>query len=143
MKNYDAWSVVGGETTASDIHDDRHAITNTHQCQSKTDENNVILSLHNDYYKKIMWSHYRKLGKTRDSDREMQVGQAVLDIMKDKLSKNHGKFYRQVGCGNSCTNLEEVDEEIALASKWIILICVLFDSSFATHTLTTLIIQKS
>jgi hypothetical protein len=124
MKNYDAWS-VGENAAASVDSDDRDTMPNSsNQCrQSKAvlsmphGEKNVILSLHNDYYKQVMWSHYRILGKTRDAEYEHQVGLMVLGILKDKLSKNQGKFYKQVGCGNSCRNLEEIDEEMALASK--------------------------
>jgi hypothetical protein len=85
---------------------------------SSLSNNNIILSLHNEYYKQIMWSHYKILGKDRNSEKEMQMGQTILNILKDKLSQqNNGKFYKQAGCGNSFKNLVELDEDAALASK--------------------------
>ena len=58
------------------------------------------------------------MGKDRNSEKEMQMGQTILNILKDKLSQqNNGKFYKQAGCGNSFKNLVELDEDAALASK--------------------------
>ncbi len=81
---------------------------------------NIILSLHNEYYKQIMWSHYRLLGKTNNANSELRMANTVLDLFKDKLTKTNGYFYKQAGCGNSFKNLEEIDEETALASKSVI-----------------------
>ena len=79
--------------------------------------NDIILSLHNDYYKQIMWSHYRLLGTTRNTDAELQMANTVFSIFQAKLAKTRGKFYKQAGCGNSFKHLEEVDEDWTLASK--------------------------
>ncbi|KAL7441832.1 hypothetical protein ACHAXH_004964, partial [Discostella pseudostelligera] len=50
----------------------------------------------------------------------MQMGQTILNILKDKLSQqNNGKFYKQAGCGNSFKNLVELDEDAALAKIMI------------------------
>lgn len=86
---------------------------------SSLSNNDIILSLHNDYYKQIMWAHYKILGKDRNSEKEISMGQTILNILKDKLSqqKKGGKFYKQAGCGNSFKNLVELDEDSALASK--------------------------
>ena len=85
-------------------------------------ENDVVLSLRNEYYKQIMWSHFRILGKDRNNDKERGVGKAVFDIFtkRQSLSRPHrGKFYKQHGgAGMTCKSyLEEVDDEAALASK--------------------------
>ena len=91
-------------------------------------DNNLILSLHNDYYKRIMWSHFRILGKERDFDTEKLIGETVFDIFKKKLSSSPnsagkntarmgrrcGKFYK---LDKTCTSMEEVDDDAALASK--------------------------
>lgn len=79
--------------------------------------NNVIISLHNEYYKQTMWSHYRLLGKTNNADTEREMANTVLGIFQAKLAKTNGKFYKQVGCGNNIKNLEEVNGEMALGSK--------------------------
>lgn len=66
-----------------------------------------------------MWSHYRLLGKTNNANTELRMANTVLDLFKDKLTKTNGYFYKQAGCGNSFKNLEEIDEETALASKLV------------------------
>ncbi|KAL7441831.1 hypothetical protein ACHAXH_004963, partial [Discostella pseudostelligera] len=97
---------------------------------SSSDENNeinVILSLYNDYYKQIMWAHYRILGLDRDSDTEKLIGETIFDIFKKKMSlsttgnksirmgRRGGKFYKVRGKDKTCSDLEEVDDETALA----------------------------
>ena len=99
---------------------------------SSSDENNeinVTLSLYNDYYKQIMWAHYRILGLDRDSDTEKLIGETVFDIFMKKISSSPnsvgnkstmrrgrqcGKFYK---LNKTCTTMEEVDDDAALASK--------------------------
>ncbi len=98
-----------------------------------SDENchNIILSLHDEYYKKTMWEHFRVLGWERDSNTEKRIGEIVFDIFKEKLSspyssistgnvtrmgQRRGKFYKQHRLGSK---LEEVDDRMALESKCV------------------------
>lgn len=95
-------------------------------------DNNVILSLYNDYYKQIMWAHYRILGLDRDSDTEKLIGETIFDIFKKKMSvsttgsasirmgRRGGKFYKVRGKDKTCSDLEEVDDDAALASKLVV-----------------------
>ena len=72
---------------------------------------NVILSLNVDFYKDIMWKHYKILGKHRDSEKEVQTGSEIFTFLKSKLGQG-GAFFKRVN------NFDvEVDEETALASK--------------------------
>ena len=153
MKNYDSWSQCEGDDAISNSPIDTTPNTKTTNSvsavtksltketsnvndeiltQSSNDEdhdNNVILSLHNDYYKRIMWSHFRILGKERDLDTEKVIGETVFDIFKKKISSSPnsagnkstmrrgrqcGKFYK---LNKTCTTMEEVDDDAALASK--------------------------
>ena len=109
-------------------------------------DNHVILSLYNDYYKQIMWAHYRILGLDRDSDTEKLIGETIFDIFKKKMSvsttgsasirmgRRGGKFYKVRGKDKTCSDLEEVDDETALASKLVGSIAVLATVCISLYT---------
>lgn len=152
MKNYDAWSQCDDDVTSIVLNDNLASTIETTNSVSvdalpttsgsstgdkeilsqffdETD-NNVILSLHNDYYKRIMWSHFKILGKDRDLDTEKLIGETIFDIFKKKISssicssgitsrrgRRCGKFYK---LDKTCTSMEEVNDDVALASKCVV-----------------------
>jgi hypothetical protein len=78
----------------------------------------IILSLNDEYYKEIMWQHYRILGKTRDSAREVRIGNDIFSIFKQTMGRN-GRFFKRAQDQDF-----EVDDETSLASKFDIAIHV-------------------
>ena len=72
----------------------------------------IILSLNDEYYKDIMWKHYRILGKTRDGAREVRIGNDIFTIFKQTMGRN-GRFFKRAQDQDF-----EVDDETALASKF-------------------------
>lgn len=79
----------------------------------------IILSLNDEYYKEIMWKHYRLLGKTRDSDREAQIGNEIFSTFKQSLSRS-GRFFKRAQDQDF-----EVNDETALASKLDLMISII------------------
>ncbi|KAL9189626.1 hypothetical protein ACHAXT_009301 [Thalassiosira profunda] len=71
----------------------------------------VILSLNEEYYREVMWSHYRTLGKARDSERETEFADTIFELLKNRLGKE-GKFYKSEGHA-ALLNYVEVDDEMA------------------------------
>ncbi len=148
--NYNAWSqcedgvtkIITEDTTApitkTTKSDSAAANTSTKESLIRNKEinsqsfdendNSIILSLHNDYYKRIMWSHFRILGKERDLDTEKLIGESVFGVFKKKLSsspnsaeintvrtgRRRGKFYK---LDKTCASMMEVNDDAALASK--------------------------
>ena len=92
----------------------------------------TILSLNDEYYKEIMWNHYRMLGKTRDSDREIQIGNDIFNTFRQQMGKT-GRFFKRAQYQDF-----EVDDETALASEFrsfdafipVTLLCCLFNVLF-------------
>ncbi len=74
--------------------------------------NHIVLSLNDEYYKQIMWRHYRILGKTRDSDRELRIGNEIFAIFQQKMGRT-GRFFKRAQDQDF-----EVNDEIALLSKF-------------------------
>ncbi|KAL3808619.1 hypothetical protein ACHAXA_009000 [Cyclostephanos tholiformis] len=56
----------------------------------------VVLSFHDNYYKKTMWRNFRMLGKTRDKEKEARIGNEIFSLFKQKIGET-GKFFKQVG----------------------------------------------
>lgn len=62
---------------------------------TKTNSNDVILSLLDEKYKEIMWAQYRKLGRTNGSyDRENVAGMDVLFKLKKGMG-TRGRFFKK------------------------------------------------
>jgi len=55
---------------------------------------NIILSLNDDYYKEIMWRHYRVLGKVRDSVKEAELASRLFGLFKKEMG-SAGRFFKQ------------------------------------------------
>ena len=99
---------------------------------SSDSHDRTILSLNDEYYKEIMWKHYRMLGKTRDSDREIQIGNDIFNIFRQQMGKT-GRFFKRAQYQDF-----EVDDETALASEFrsfdafipVTLLCCLFNVLF-------------
>ena len=114
-----------------------------------TNNNKIILSLHNEQYKSIMWKYFNVLGKTktitkniseeereiREREREEVIGKEILAFFKQRQNgevsssssssvsnSTTTKFYKQRYKNGA---LEEVNENIALESKLYLLITYL------------------
>jgi len=62
---------------------------------TKTNSNDIILSLLDEKYKEIMWAQYRKLGKTNGNyDRENVAGMDVLSQLKKGMG-TRGRFFKK------------------------------------------------
>ena len=57
-------------------------------------QNDVVLSLVDEYYKEIMWKHFRLLGTIRAKDDEDAAIGTILSIFKQRVGRN-GKFYKR------------------------------------------------
>lgn len=78
---------------------------------TKTNSNDIILSLLDEKYKEIMWAQYRKLGRTNGSyDRENVAGMDVLFILKKGMG-TRGRFFKKSPHG---FDLIECSEDLAL-----------------------------
>lgn len=78
---------------------------------TKTNSNDVILSLLDEKYKEIMWAQYRKLGRTNGTyDRENVAGMDVLFTLKRKMG-TRGRFFKKSLHG---FDLIECSEDVAL-----------------------------
>lgn len=173
MKNYDAWSQCGDDDTSiflkymvpiikttNSFSNDATPVTSGISTRDKEilsqffdeTDNNVILSLHNDYYRRIMWSHFKILGKDRDLDTEKLIGETIFDIFKKKLSsstsssgnktarrgRRSGKFYK---LDKTCTSIEVVNDDAALASKCVVPFVDLSPICFLTLHFNTFILM--
>ena len=74
----------------------------------------VILSLSDEYYKNIMWKHYRMLGKDADTERKNQVGKQIFFIFQQRTGST-GKFFKRMQQGSR--EDFEVDANTALESE--------------------------
>jgi hypothetical protein len=61
---------------------------------SKPTQNDVVLSLMEDYYKDIMWTHFRMLGITRVKEDEDEVIEKILKILKQHVG-HEGKYLKR------------------------------------------------
>ena len=82
------------------------------QTSVQPDENDIILSLNSPFYKEIMYRHFNILGKTRDRQRENEVCDDVVILLKQKMGEE-GKFLK---CSNDGRNFV-VDDAAARESK--------------------------
>ena len=73
---------------------------------------NIILSLNDDYYKEIMWRHYRVLGKVRDSVKEAELASRLFGLFKKEMG-SAGRFFKQ----DHGVDVE-VSEKLAADSKF-------------------------
>ncbi|KAL7553987.1 hypothetical protein ACHAWF_017342 [Thalassiosira exigua] len=115
----------GRESSALDVHDlgssdhfpSNEARPERDQRETSGEEGNcegrspfhVILSLTDDRYKDIMWKHYRMLGKSKDSDRETEIGNEIFCSFKRQMGSN-SKFFKRAHDQDI-----EVDDVMALA----------------------------
>ena len=138
-------NIIDHSSTSSTIcgrdHDDDDNNVNGH-CATNNNNNNkkIILSLHNEQYKSIMWKYFNVLGKTKtttmqnitneEREREEVIGKEILALFKQRqndrdVSNNNisssvittttiTKFYKQRYKNGA---LEEVNENVALESK--------------------------
>ncbi|KAL7443423.1 hypothetical protein ACHAXM_012084 [Skeletonema potamos] len=67
----------------------------------------VVLSLNNQYYKSVMWLHYKELGRNRDSEREAESADQVFQLFKQHMGT--GMFYKLSPFGEKI----HVEEKIA------------------------------
>ena len=72
----------------------------------------IVLSLHDERYKEVMWRHYRMLGKARDGDREAELASDILALFKRGMAEE-GRFLKRKACGKHVI----VGDDVALASK--------------------------
>merc|ERR1712194_937353 len=70
--------------------------------------NDVVLSLLNEKYKNIMWSHFRKLGRAQGEEEEF--GRKIFLTLKKGLGKG-GAFFKKPFHGK---NLLQINDEVAL-----------------------------
>merc|ERR1712194_233789 len=70
--------------------------------------NDVVLSLLNEKYKNIMWSHFRKLGRAHGEEEEF--GRKIFLTLKKGLGKG-GAFFKKPFHGK---NLLQINDEVAL-----------------------------
>ena len=105
---------------------------NNNNNNNHNDDDKIILSLHNEQYKSIMWKYFNVLGKTKttiknitnEEEREEVIGKEILALFKqrqDGVSSSSvittttvTKFYKQRYKNGA---LEEVNENVALESK--------------------------
>lgn len=79
-------------------------------------KNDIVLSMLNERYRDIMWSHFRKLGKVRKGGSgEDELGVAIFhELTKDVGSSTRRKFYKKSPYSD---DLIQVDEDAALQSE--------------------------
>ena len=96
-------------------------------------EGRVILSMHDERYKRVMWCHFAKLGAKRNGAEEARVGRVVFDILKGgRRGRRGGKFYRRRGRGGRDGGFEELGDDAALASEFLCgpyIVCFFLHSS--------------
>ena len=80
----------------------------------------IILSLHNESYREVMYQQFNFLPKDRDKEKENEVCDGVFHLFKQKMGEG-GKFYKSSPGGSTF----EVTDEKARQSKFIA-ICVFF-----------------
>ena len=79
---------------------------------TKRSSANILLSLNDDYYKAILWKHYKILGKNRDSEKEAVLANWLFVLFKKELG-DKGKFMKQT---KGQPNVE-VNDQLAFDSK--------------------------
>ena len=79
--------------------------------------NDIILSLHNENYRKIMFSSFIQLAKEGDSKKK-EIAIQIYNYFKCNVDGDSGKFYKVYSNGKSYF---EVDDGAALQSKFIII----------------------
>jgi hypothetical protein len=90
----------------------RHHNASSAENESETSTpSRVILSFRNNYYKDTMWRYFRMLGKTRDRDRETQIGNEIFSLFKQKVGET-GRFFKYEG-----NRVIEANDERALKSE--------------------------
>lgn len=78
---------------------------------TKTNSNDIILSLLDEKYKEIMWAQYRKLGRTNGTyDRENVAGMDILFTLKKGMG-TRGRFFKK---SPHSFDLIECSEDVAL-----------------------------
>ncbi|KAL7492282.1 hypothetical protein ACHAWT_001453 [Skeletonema menzelii] len=78
---------------------------------TKTNSNDIILSLLDEKYKEIMWAQYRKLGRTNGTyDRENVAGMDILFTLKKGMG-TRGRFFKK---SPHSFDLIECSEDLAL-----------------------------
>ena len=78
------------------------------------DKNIVLLSLREEYYRKIMWAQYNSLGRTRNTDREELVSQQLFErFQKENGGEGVCRFYKVERGGKRIL----VEEQEALDSE--------------------------
>ena len=78
---------------------------------TKTNSNDIILSLLDGKYKEIMWEHYRKLGRTNGSyERENVAGMDIFFTLKKGMG-TRGRFFKK---SPHSFDLIECSEDLAL-----------------------------
>jgi len=78
---------------------------------TKTNSNDIILSLLDEKYKEIMWAQYRKLGRTNGTyDRENVAGMDILFTLKKGMG-TRGRFFKK---SPHSFDLIDCSEDVAL-----------------------------
>lgn len=75
-------------------------------------DNDVVLSVVNEKYKTILWSHYRKLGRKQKGGAadEDETGQKILELLKKRLGKG-GSLLKKISRGKV---VSKVTDDVAL-----------------------------
>jgi hypothetical protein len=66
-----------------------------HGPKSKPAQDDVVLSLMDDYYKDIMYSHFRMLGVNRVKEEEDEAIEKVFTLLKRRVGRD-GSFFKRV-----------------------------------------------
>ena len=110
-------STPGNENATSSPRRSTRLPTPNEDARNKSDPNgeDVVLSLNDTKYKKILYKHYNMLGKKQPGDkvREESFGIQIFQSLKRSLGRN-GRFFKKMSHGDL---MFEVDDEGALQSK--------------------------
>ncbi|KAL3791215.1 hypothetical protein ACHAW5_008519 [Stephanodiscus triporus] len=102
-------AVRPGADARTTHHDDHSASSAENEREMPRPVNNVILSFRNNYYKDIMWRHFRMLGKARDKVSETRIGNEIFSLLKQNMGES-GIFLKYEGA-----RVFELNDEKALA----------------------------
>jgi hypothetical protein len=105
-------AVRPGADALTTHYDDHTASSAENEREISRPVNNVILSFRNNYYKDIMWRHFRMLGKTRDKVTETRIGNEIFSMFKQDMGES-GIFLKYEGA-----RVVELNDEKALASEY-------------------------
>ena len=92
---------------------------------SKPTQKDVVLSLMEDYYKDIMWKHFRILGTARVKEQEDAAVTKIFKILKQRVGQE-GKFLKRDQTTGHYVVVTEIDARASELTVSFSVVCFLF-----------------